>query len=134
MLGVFVDKLRQRIEVILTAIGPVPDSTVGVGEPIYAKDVVPFPVLIAAQDLLEHYGIISVHGLLKSRAGLERLLLAINGRFQTTLVVEGTDEGVVELPPEMLALSGWREGDVLEIEQRPDGIVVIRKPVLPGGA
>jgi len=130
-----VDKLRRRIEVILTAIGPVPDSTGGVGEPIDAKDVVPLPLLVAAQDLLEHYGIISVHGLLNSRAGLERLLLAINGRFQTPLmVVEGTDEGVVELPPEMLALSGWGEGDVLEIEQRPDGVVVIRKSVLPGGA
>lgn len=121
------DKLRRRIDLILSVMVPMPQAVPDTSEPVFAEDVVPIPVLVAAEDLLERYGIISVHGFLKNYAGLERLLLALEGRFQTTLTDDGTDEAVVELPPEMLALAGWKEGDVLEIDQRPDGVIVLSK-------
>ena len=101
------DKLRRRIGLIFSAMGPVINSCTEGNELIFAEIIVPMPMLVTAQGLLERYGIISGQGFLKSHAGVERLLLALERRFQTTIVDDGAGEGVVEAPPEMLALAGW---------------------------
>ena len=47
---------------------------------------------------------------------------------------DGTGDGIVTLPDDLIAESGWREGDTLEIETLPDGRVVIYRNLTDEGS
>jgi len=47
---------------------------------------------------------------------------------------DGTGDGIVTLPDDLLAESGWREGDTLEIETLPDGRVLIYRNLTADGS
>lgn len=38
---------------------------------------------------------------------------------------DGTGDGIVELPDDMLVASGWHKGDTLEFEVLPEGRVLL---------
>mgnify|MGYP003335542358 CR=1 FL=1 len=45
--------------------------------------------------------------------------------MNTTLTID--DDGVLTFPPEILEVTGWKEGDVLEWIDREDGSFELRK-------
>ena len=45
--------------------------------------------------------------------------------MRTTLTVD--DDGVLTFPPELLEVTGWKEGDMLEWVNREDGSFELRK-------
>tara|TARA_A200000159_G_C7158477_1_gene270262 strand:+ start:426 stop:575 length:150 start_codon:yes stop_codon:yes gene_type:complete len=45
--------------------------------------------------------------------------------LNTTLTIDG--DGVLTFPPEILEVTGWKEGDVLEWIDREDGSFELRK-------
>ena len=45
--------------------------------------------------------------------------------MNTTLTID--DDGVLDFPPEILEVTGWKEGDVLEWIDREDGSFELRK-------
>ena len=45
--------------------------------------------------------------------------------MKTTLTID--DDGVLTFPPEILEVTGWKEGDVLEWIDREDGSFELRK-------
>ena len=45
--------------------------------------------------------------------------------MRTTLTID--DDGVLTFPPELLEVTGWKEGDMLEWIDRKDGSFELRK-------
>ena len=45
--------------------------------------------------------------------------------MNTTLTID--DDGVLTFPPEILEMTGWKDGDVLEWIDREDGSFELRK-------
>ena len=45
--------------------------------------------------------------------------------MKTTLTID--DDGILTIPPEMLEVTGWKEGDMLEWINREDGSFELRK-------
>ena len=45
--------------------------------------------------------------------------------MKTTLTID--DDGVLTFPPELLEVTGWKEGDMLEWIDREDGSFELRK-------
>lgn len=45
--------------------------------------------------------------------------------MNTTLTID--DDGVLTFPPEILEVTGWKDGDVLEWIDREDGSFELRK-------
>ena len=45
--------------------------------------------------------------------------------MKTTLTID--DDGVLTFPPELLEVTGWKEGDMLEWINREDGSFELRK-------
>ena len=45
--------------------------------------------------------------------------------MRTTLTID--DDGVMTFPPELLEVTGWKEGDMLEWINREDGSFELRK-------
>ena len=45
--------------------------------------------------------------------------------MNTTLTID--DDGVLTFPPDILEVTGWKEGDVLEWIDREDGSFELRK-------
>jgi len=45
--------------------------------------------------------------------------------LNTTLTID--DDGVLTFPPDILEVTGWKEGDVLEWIDREDGSFELRK-------
>ena len=45
--------------------------------------------------------------------------------MRTTLTID--DDGVLTFPPELLEVTGWKEGDMLEWINREDGSFELRK-------
>lgn len=50
-------------------------------------------------------------------------------KFTTTLIDtgDGTGDGLLELPDDLLALLGWREGDILSIEVPEPSVLVVTR-------
>jgi bifunctional DNA-binding transcriptional regulator/antitoxin component of YhaV-PrlF toxin-antitoxin module len=46
--------------------------------------------------------------------------------MKTTLTID--DSGMLTFPPEILEMTGWKEGDMLEWIDREDGSFELRKP------
>jgi bifunctional DNA-binding transcriptional regulator/antitoxin component of YhaV-PrlF toxin-antitoxin module len=45
--------------------------------------------------------------------------------MKTTLTID--DDGILTFPPELLEVTGWKEGDMLEWIDRGDGSFELRK-------
>lgn len=45
--------------------------------------------------------------------------------MRTTLTID--DDGILTFPPELLEVTGWKEGDMLEWIDRGDGSFELRK-------
>jgi bifunctional DNA-binding transcriptional regulator/antitoxin component of YhaV-PrlF toxin-antitoxin module len=48
--------------------------------------------------------------------------------MKTTLTVD--DDGMLQIPDDMLEQLGWKEGDVLEWVDNQDGSFLLRKPTM----
>ena len=50
-------------------------------------------------------------------------------KFTTTVVDagDGTGDGMIEIPDELLAALGWREGDVLNVKVREPSVLVLER-------
>ncbi|MBC3861534.1 hypothetical protein H8K32_05420 [Undibacterium jejuense] len=50
-------------------------------------------------------------------------------KFTTTIVDagDGTGDGMIEIPDELLAALGWHEGDVLNVKVREPSVLVLER-------
>ena len=52
---------------------------------------------------------------------------------QKTWSLTVTEEGLIELPPELLAITGWTEDTILEWDVSPAGTISLRIPESESG-
>jgi bifunctional DNA-binding transcriptional regulator/antitoxin component of YhaV-PrlF toxin-antitoxin module len=53
----------------------------------------------------------------------------MNKKYTTTMedAADGSGDGILTFPPELLADMGWKEGDSLDISINKFGVVIIKK-------